>query len=192
MLFREALAAELPANDPKTRHRMIDIVRQLWATTPPEPTDTQLLDYYLSHIDNYYAEPSVGFEQHFFKDASEVPENILQQLQDSTAQAGDRFWMPEHAAVYPESIIRQAFGGAFWNAATASPLNQWTGPVDTGRGRHFIKVTVRLPAAPRPFEEVRQLLVDDWSATARQKALQQRLTQVRRSYKVVDESAPVH
>lgn len=186
ILFREAVAAGLPANDPKTRHRMIDIVRQLWSSRADDPADHQLLDYYLEHIENYYQEPMFSFDHRFFEPTSAIRADVKTSLERTGEPAGDPFWMPDHAASYPESILRISFGGEFFGALQQAPIGQWFGPIETRRGNHFVRLKARTPSTPQPFRDVRPQVLDDWHSATRLATIEARLTELRSSYGVVD------
>ncbi len=76
-------------------------------------------------------------------------------LQAGETVSGDPF--PPGVAFnrYGRSILRGMFGQPFVEALWAAPPGQWSGPIESLNGWHFVRPTERLAATLLPFEAVR-------------------------------------
>lgn len=191
IVFREALSRQMHLSDGRVRASLIEKMRLLWAGVPEYPTEGEMLEYYVDHMTRYYSEVRVSFEQIFFERSPEQPEALLARLRAGEAVTGDPYWLGETLTDYAASILRTSFGGAFLNELLAAPLNQWTGPLPSPRGHHFVYVTSRQEPRPLAYEDVRERLVNDWVDARHFRQIEEQTERVRRRFSVVFESGDV-
>ncbi|MFN2329560.1 MAG: peptidyl-prolyl cis-trans isomerase [Chromatocurvus sp.] len=185
VVFREGLALGMHRSDAKIRSMIIDKVRLLWAAAPGEPDDETLLAYYIENIGRYYSEPRISFEQVFFEAPPDQDEQLLAALRAGEDVSGDEFWLGERLADYSESILRNSFGGAFYQAMIALPVNRWHGPLTSAHGTHFLRVLESVPSAPLPYAEIRARIAEDWAQGQRAADIARQTREARRKYPVL-------
>jgi len=162
LVFREALAQQMYLTDGKMRGHFVEKVRLLWAGVPDDPTEMQLLDYYLDNLDEYHAEPRMSFTQVFYEQLPEDATEVLARLRAGEVVAGERYWLGDTMDNYAESILRTSFGGDFYNALAQAPLQQWIGPVESVRGFHFLQVSAMVQPEPLAYGDIRDRVAKDW------------------------------
>ena len=92
VLFREAIKAGMYLTDPEVRSKLIEEMRYQVTGAIPEPEETELVAYYLEHIDRYFVEATYSFRHVYFEQLPENADAILAQLQAGEEVAGDEFW----------------------------------------------------------------------------------------------------
>jgi len=104
-------------------------------------------------------------------------------------EPGDRTLLEREYDGIDEQAVTSLFGPQF--ADTLSTLNPgpWHGPVKSGYGFHLVRISERQPAQPRPFEEVRAQVVEEWQRERQSQANQQFFASLFKKYDVqLDES----
>ncbi len=185
VVFREGLALQMHRTDAKIRSMIIDKVRLLWTTVPDEPDDEALLAHYIENIGRYYSEPLITFEQVFFQTVPAQEERVLAALRAGEAVAGDDFWLGGRLADYSESILRNSFGGAFYEALSALPAGQWHGPVASAHGTHYVRVLGAEPSEPLPYADIRGRVAEDWAQRQREEDIAQQTRDALRRHSVI-------
>ena len=86
----------------------------------------------------------------------------------------------------PDQLARHC-GAAFgMNLQQGNPqAGQWTGPVQSTYGQHYVWVSEIEPARDATLEEVRGLLLRDLESRARAAALQDSIGRLREQYEVI-------
>jgi hypothetical protein len=162
LVFREALAQQMYLTDGKMRAHFVEKVRLLWAGVPDDPSEMQLLDYYLDNLDEYHAEPRLSFTQVFYEQLPEDAAKLLVRLRGGEVVAGERYWLGDTMDNYAESILRTSFGGDFYNTLAQAPLQQWIGPVESVRGFHFLRLRSMVQPEPLAYGNIRDRVAKDW------------------------------
>lgn len=166
LLFREAVRAGLHLQDGELRESLIRLMQQQVSGVLPEPDDTDLVSYYTGHMERYYAEATISFEQVFFAQAPEDGAAVRSRLEAGETVTGD---VPPWGAVYPqygESMVQGLFGKAMLERLRTQELDRWSGPWESAKGWHFVRVTQREPARPLPFAAVREQVRHDLQVQA--------------------------
>jgi peptidyl-prolyl cis-trans isomerase C len=161
ILFREAVSEGLHLSDSVVRARLVEEMRQRITGPLPEPTDEQLVNHYSEHLDRYRSEPAATFEHVYFAGRPAAPEALLAQLRAGAAVAGEPFGRGTAFSRYGRSMLRGLFGQPFTAALWAAPLGEWTGPLQSQFGWHYVRVSERLPPELLPFVRVRQQVEND-------------------------------
>lgn len=188
IVFREAVARQMHMNDGKVREHLIEKVHLLWAGTPPEPSDEQLLKYYVDNMDEYYAEAKISFDQVFYQTEPGKPDEILARLKAGEHIEGDRYWLGDNMEDYAESILKTSFGGEFYNTLVQAPRGEWIGPLSSPRGFHYVRVAGVKQPEPIPFELLQERIANDWITSEQLKRVGEQTRLIQEKFDVVIES----
>lgn len=177
ILFRQALASGLHRNDSKTRQRLSQMVRQLWSGQTDEPTDAELLNFYLARIQQYHSEPRFSFDHLYFSQMPADADQLLVQLRAGQTVTGEPYWLGQAPQQVEQSVLKLHFGGLFYRVLDETPINRWQGPIDSPHGVHYVRVLEKFAPEPIPYELVQQQVRYDWQA-------QQQVTQFKAKFGV--------
>lgn len=204
VLVREAVRLGLDREDPVVRRRLrtrMDVLLDDTAAVSP-PTDAQLQAYLDTHPGAFRQESRTTFVQVFLSPErrGERLETDLRRLQASLQhlapgadplRMGDPSMLEGRFDAASEREVERIFGDAFARALATAPVNDWTGPLRSGYGLHFVRVTERVPGRPARLDEVREAVQREWfsqeTARAREAAYQALL----RKMEVTVEPLPV-
>ena len=185
LLFRDAVANGLHLTDSAIRGRLVEDMRLQVAGVLSDPSDEQLVSHYSDNIDRYRSEPSVTFVQVYFRTRPDNDEEILAQLRAGRPVTSDTFAQGLEFPRFGRSMLRGIFGQPFVDALWSAPLGQWIGPIESPRGWHFVRATERAGAELLPFGAVRDQVENDYLAAAIQQAVDRRVAELERRYKVI-------
>ncbi len=191
LVFREAIVNEMYMNDGKMREHFVEKIRLMWAGVPDDPTEMELLTYYMDNLSEYYSEPRVSFTQIFYTEEPNDPAEILTSLQKGEQVEGDRYWLGDTMNNYAESILRTSFGGDFYSALTSASTDEWFGPLASPRGFHFVKVTAGMDAAPLAYENIRLRVAQDWLNAENFARVRERTAELNDRYTIIVETDAV-
>ena len=167
----------------------------------PPPSDSLIAAYYASHPQEFTAEEQVTVRQIQVAD-----EKTAEKVQKELAKGGDFAVLAKKYstdAVTKEKggdlgpVSRSGFFGslgrqpALAESAFAAPTNSVRGPIKTSLGYHLIEVTGRTPAATRPLEEVKPLIVRQLTQQTNQDFYQQSLASARVALGVKTDDAAI-
>jgi peptidyl-prolyl cis-trans isomerase C len=171
LLFREALQSGLHLADGPVRNRLIEVMRHRIAGALPDPTEEQLVNHYAENLARYRSEATVSFSHVFFRDRPVDGDAILAQLARDGPVTGEPFHQGREFPGYGTSMIRAIFGRPFLAALQAAPLGQWSGPLQSSQGWHFVHPTERQSEALLPFPAVREQVENDLRVALIQQAV---------------------
>lgn len=177
---REAIALGLDKDDIVIRRRLRqkmefiseDIVSEV------EPTDAELLAYLNANPDFFRIERRYDF-QHVFLNPQKQGENLdaeaarllelLKTNDESTqpAELGDSFLLGYEFTDVATADLRSQFGGTFANAISSVEPGDWAGPIESGYGKHIVKITRRTHGRVPELDEVRDVVVREWEEQRR-------------------------
>jgi hypothetical protein len=178
ILYRQAVAMGLDADDPITRRRMAQKLEFLTNDIAllKEPADGELERYFQASIQAYRDPDLITFSHAFLdpdrREAATLDDAaaLLSQLQAAgkpdpeTLVAGDRFMLQSYYPEVSELDIRRQFGTGFSVAVMKLETGKWHGPVLSGYGAHLVYV-YSLQEAPTPiFEDVQNDVLANWQA----------------------------
>jgi hypothetical protein len=187
LLFRAAIQEGAHLGSPAVRRQLIEEMRLRVAGLPPDPTVDDLLDHYSDHLERYRSEPSASFEQVYFSAPPANAAGILERLNRDEPVAGDPFRHGRVFEKYGRSMVRGMFGQGFTNCVWSAAQGQWTGPVESSQGWHFVRVDGLQPAALRPFPEVSNQVENDWLAAQIQAAVDRKVAELARGQRITVE-----
>jgi peptidyl-prolyl cis-trans isomerase C len=171
LLFREALQSGLHLADGTVRKRLVQAMRHRIAGTLPDPTEEQLVNHYAENLARYRSEATVSFTHVYFRDRPADGDAILAQLARGGPVTGEPFDQGREFPGYGTSMIRGIFGQPFLDALQTAPPGQWSGPLQSSQGWHFVHPTERLPEALLPFAAVREQVENDLRVALIQQAV---------------------
>jgi hypothetical protein len=202
VLYREALTMGLNQHDQVVRRRLAQklefLAKDLVALTPP--TDAELLAYFEAHRDRYQEPALYTFTQVFIDpdkrgdttltDAEAIKAALI--ASDDAIEAagalGDDFMLQSY---YPEKDpleIRKLFGSGFADSLLELSPGKWHGPVLSGYGTHVVYVSSVSDPPPPVFSELRERVVEEWTAERSEELNEQFYANLRESYTIVIES----
>ena len=205
ILYREALALQLDKNDIILRRRLAQKFEFLTEDIieVPKPSDEELVVFFKENKNKYKIPDSTTFT-HIFFDPDKREENTLTDAEESKAklnkleqlpteldQYGDAFMLQSYYPEKSEQEISKLFGTQFAKEVSEQSPGKWYGPVLSGYGTHLVYVNGRNVAQDPEFENVKELVIEDWGDKKREEINDQFYTDLLSSYEVIiEEKAP--
>jgi peptidyl-prolyl cis-trans isomerase C len=205
ILYRQAVAMGLDADDPITRRRMAQKLEFLTNDIAllKEPGEGELEQYFQANIQLYRAPDLITFSHAYLdpdrREAATLDDAaaLLSQLQAAgnpdprTLTAGDRFMLESYYPQVSELDIRRQFGSGFSQAVMQLEPGKWHGPVLSGYGVHLVYV-YSLQQAPSPvFEDNQQSVLANWQTAQQEKFNADFFENLKNSYDVVIAELPL-
>lgn len=187
LLFRDAIDSGLHLTDGEVRRQLVEKMRLRVTGLLPEPSDEQLVNHYAENLDRYRSEPAVTFEHVYFRSLPPDGDGILARLGNGETIAGESFPQGRSYPRYGRSILRGMFGQSFVDALWSAPLGEWSGPLESPQGWHYVRATERLPEAPLAFDEVRSQVENDYLVAQIQQAVERRVAELEQRHEVIVE-----
>lgn len=184
LLFREAVERGMHMTDLTTKQRLIDRVRFMISGAPAEPTEDQMLSWYAKHPDHYRAEPQLSLNHVFFEKKPVDVGTMLQTLERGGTIEGDDYWMGRDLDNYGFSVLRAMFGEAFLEAAGKLPQGKWSGPLQSTKGWHLVRVSDHGEARLLPYPEAREQVRQDYLASQTASAVNAEVERLRQEYRI--------
>jgi len=203
VLYREALTMGLNQHDQVIRRRLAQklefLAKDLVALTPP--TEEELVAYFEANKDRYQQPALYTFTQVFIDpdkrgdgtlaDAEAIKATLVTRGDDieDAGALGDDFMLQNY---YPEKDpleIQKLFGSGFAQSLVDLAPGEWHGPVLSGYGTHIVYVSSIIEPAPPVFDDVREGVVEDWTAERSDELNEQFYANLRESYTVVIEES---
>jgi hypothetical protein len=185
-LLFEARALGMPRSDPVVRRRLVQVMeRRLLG--PVLPDEATLQAYIDANAPRYGRPARYGFRQIWFADATDPRAHaIASDLARGQApgDTGDAFVLGAQQAPASLAQIGQRYGADFAQALAHVGEGQWTGPLRSVFGTHFVFVETRIAAQAPDFDAVRGIAAAAWAVEQRDARLQAALQALRARYRV--------
>ena len=204
VLYREALAMGLDQDDTIVRRRLAQklefLVQDLVEVSPP--TEEALEVYFGEHLADYREPDRITFTHVFVDpdrrgaetlgDAAEIREALekFEDPADGAKELGDPFMLQSYYPERTEAEISKLFGGDFAKSVGELSEGVWHGPVLSGYGVHIVYVHGTQTFPQPSTSEVRERVVQDWTAAKREELNAEYYTRLLEKYDVVIEEAP--
>lgn len=169
--YRQALAMGIDENDPVIRRRLRQKMEFFTSEAGSRfiPEDKELEQYLQAHADKYKADNSYSFEQLYL--STDRPADQLEKLLQQTAQqlgkgevvSGDQTLLPGNFSAATGFEVNRTLGEGFSEKLDSLPLGEWSAPIQSGLGFHFVKLRERQVGQLPPLAHVRDKLLRDWS-----------------------------
>ncbi len=196
VFVREAQALSLDQGDAVVRQRLAQKMRFLAESgaEAAQPSETELRAHLAAHADRFARAAVVGFEHVQLETGEAEAETVLASLKAGAAprEVGARTLLPPAIPPSSESVVDGTFGAGFFAAVAELAPGRWAGPVESGYGRHLVRVTGFEEGIVPPLEETRAEVERDWRAAMRERLSQERLDALMSRYEIVTpDPAPV-
>jgi hypothetical protein len=193
VLYREGLAMNFERDDPVIRRRIAQKVAFMSDAIVDDNPDDVVLDTWLQeNPDRYRLEPVLTVQQVYIdpgrhaEDLDGYIESLHGKLLDNdTAAIGDATLLPRAMAEVSLSELERRFGRKFAESVNEIPVGEWSGPVQSGFGLHFVYVSSRIPGREATLEEVRGAVERDVVAARREDAEEAIYQSMRERYRIV-------
>jgi parvulin-like peptidyl-prolyl cis-trans isomerase-like protein len=173
LFAREAKALGLDRDDSVVRRRLAQKLTFLVNDTlrVAAPSDDELRRFYAANAEHFQTGARVSFTQIFFNpehrtDAQSDAEAALISVSTAGGSAvlptGDPLLLEGDFIDVDQQSLSNLFGADFARAVFALAPGSWSQPIKSGFGVHLVRVTGVKPVEPRPFEEVRGKVLEDW------------------------------
>lgn len=190
ILYREAYKRGLD-KEARMRRDLIRKMRGLAMSDVNKPTEAQLKAYYDANRARFRRPPGQSFDHVYFRDPSKIPNSLLEELQNGRDHAS----LGDYLAGFGRAVkhvSKTRLIGTLGPDAARSILaindDTWHGPFESPRGAHFVRITGRTPARDSRFEDVKNILAQDWAVAQSRKAVEKEVERVRGEYKIVIEA----
>ena len=171
ILYREAQRLGLDRDDAIVRRRLAQKMTFVLedAGGQAAPAADEVERYFARHAERYRRPARTTFDHVFLSaDRRTDPAGDAAALLGAVGgdgggwkRLGDPFMLARTYADRTDAEIAGLFGAAFADAVSASPMNDWTGPVESAYGMHLVRVRGRTPARAPRLDEVRDRVADD-------------------------------
>lgn len=189
-LYNEALYLGLDKDDVIVKRRMAQKLESIIASQADfiTPTSQEIETYYQQNIERYNPETLYTFEQHFVdkKISLAVLENIHNQLRTTGKASQSPTMLPLKMKEASQRSVEKTFGTEFFSVLSQLQLNQWSEPIETPFGYHFVKVIGR-DIQPESLKDVRNRVSNDFTEEAKEKKLSLYYHELAQKYPVVVE-----
>jgi hypothetical protein len=195
-LYEQALDMRLHLGDEVVKRRLIQVMEQLLlASSPPaEPTLALIEAEFAVRKEELRRPPRYSIEHIYFAREREGDvESVIEKIHSENLDAREARrlsspFLPGYVfrRQTPDQLARH-FGASFVaNLEQANPIaQQWTGPIQSTYGLHYVWVSDIEAAREAELEEVRLQLTRDLESRARTQALQSSIEALRDDYEVV-------
>jgi parvulin-like peptidyl-prolyl cis-trans isomerase-like protein len=201
ILYREGVKLGLERDDIVVKRRVrqkIEVIAEEDASTQA-PTDADL-SVYLEANQARFVQPAIlTFEQVFLGESTSGPE-VVQAVAVTRAalrngtdleELGKPTLLPLRMTRTPADLVARDFGAAFTAALEKVPVGEWSGPIDSSFGAHYVRVSERTPAVAPQLAAVRDHVVREWENERRQRARTDAYARMRDGYEVsIEATAP--
>jgi parvulin-like peptidyl-prolyl isomerase len=146
-----------------------------------------------------FTRPRLSFTHIFFSrdqraDAAADAREALGELSRPDAGApagkmGDRVSIKSEFSNADERAVANQFGAKFAAKIFDLEPGPWQGPIESSQGLHLVRITELVPARLRPFDEIREQLVELWHEQSQRENEERYFVGLLKKYRVVpDES----
>ncbi len=197
--YREALAMGLDERDTIVRRRMMQKFDFLFGNAAADmaPDDGILQDWYAAHSDEFAIPATVSFTHVWFSPdsrGSAAPADAQaarEALRAGEERPGDLFPFDVAFDAANRAEVRNVMGPEFAEKVFEAPINEWSGPFESGLGHHVVRVTQKSPRESRPFAEVRDAVLQRWRDTESKRILAEMVARLKAGYDVVIDEAAI-
>ncbi|WP_265594327.1 peptidylprolyl isomerase [Haloferula sp. BvORR071] len=185
ILTREALKAG-HTDDPRVRGMLATSLRETLEPVIADPSDAELQGYRERNPESFRYPAGVSFEHVSFGKAEEIPPGFLDALREGNppAYVSSAMRMPNPMPMTWLPQIEKTFGVDFAAGLLTAKTGEWTGPLNSSRGLHFIKLIRRDEPREMSLEEVRPALVAKWQEERRKAVVSEKVAGMRGGYRI--------
>ena len=188
VLVREAYRLGLDRGDGVVRHRLVEKMRALLREKLEEPGPAELEAYCRSHEQRYRSAERRDVDQVFFD--RETPRSELEARLAALRggadfrKMGQRFWLGQTLRGTTKAELGRILGGPFASAVFELPPGGWTGPLESARGLHLLRVSAQHPSELAPYADVSGRVREDWYEEQERASLRRQLVEIKKRYRI--------
>lgn len=200
VLYREALALGLDANDYIIRQRLVQKVEYL-ARGFEAPADVDAVTYYEENLSRYsvpstktFTHVFVSFDNHESREkAQEIAETLRDELLSNDVDFagaltyGELFPFHKNYVDRSEEFVASHFGDGFTEQLLTLPLNIWSEPIESAYGLHLVLISDRTDERMPSFDEVAGKVRFDAGQALMRERMDQAINEIADGYDVVIE-----
>ncbi len=201
VFYQEALKMNLDHNDEIIKRRLAQKMEFLSndLATIEEPSDEQLMSYFMAHENDYLIPAQYSFYQLIFspdnrddpkKDAVVFLEQSRYKPPSGMENSGDPLPFPYFFDEVDATNLNRNLGMDFSESLDSLPINVWSGPVNSGFGWHLIYMKEKVDPRVDDFASVRNELVRDLEYENQKMMYNQVYKEFKKNYNVVYELNP--
>ena len=194
ILYREGVKLGLERDDLVVKRRVrqkLEVIAEEDASTRT-PTDADLSAYLAANQARFVQPAVLTFEQVFLGPSTSGPGVVRavavthQALRNGVnpADLGTPTLLPQRMTNTPADLVARDFGPSFAAALETVPVGEWTGPIESSFGAHYVRVSDRMPAMVPRLAAVRDHVVREWEHERRQRARVDAYVKMRGEYEV--------
>ncbi|QDP01922.1 peptidyl-prolyl cis-trans isomerase [Thalassotalea sp. PS06] len=167
---REARSLGLDSNDgvirKRLRQKMEFMIQDIAGASPP--SDEELKRFFVEHQKKYQQQGAFSFSQVFMshdvpqKNISIWVEQQQNRINKGLEPEGSSSLLPKVLQKQRKSHIARQFGNDFAQALSVQPFKQWTGPIRSGYGLHFVYINDVESGNLPDFAVVKDKVLADW------------------------------
>lgn len=167
---REAKALGLGENDDvirrRLRQKMEFILQDL--SELKQPTQAELSDFYQTNIDKYRTDNIYSFEQVYIatnRSQADVEQLLAQQKQriaQGLSPQGEPSMLPGTLDENTTHQVNRLFGKDFTSELDNLAIGEWTGPIQSGLGLHFVKISKKVQGGAPSIDKIKNKLIKNW------------------------------
>ena len=193
VLLREAYKRGFDKNDYRVRKRLLNVMRSSLTEVIPEPSVAQLRAYYDANKERYKTSPSVSFDNIFFSFTSKKlptePQDFLIKINgtENPLEMGDFSLMGKSLKKNSFQMVASTYGKPFAETIFKLSIDTWSGPLESFRGIHYVRVTSHHDSELPPFEKLENYLRQDYLMQKMRDSQQKKIDKMREGYEVVVE-----
>ena len=190
ILYREAYKRGLDKGDTRMRRNLIRKMRGLLMGEMRKPSDQELKDYFEANRAKYSGPATLSLEHVYFRDPSDVPEELIQELRDGR----DYQTVGEPLYPYGRSVLRVSnrelvsiLGSEAAQQIVPLTDRQWHGPFESNNGAHFVRIIDRRAAQQPRYEDVKSYLAAEWPIIQSRATVEKEVEVLRQAYEIIVE-----
>lgn len=198
VFYREGKVAGLDRDDTVVRRRLRQKLEFMADdTAAAEPSDEQLTAYLAANAERFSIEDRLTFRHVYLSasrrdalegDAKSVATKLADINADTDATTlGDPFLLGDEFRDMTRGDVVRAFGERFAEQLVDLEQGRWRGPVTSGYGMHFVRVSERAQGNVPPLDSIRATVRREWMSARRQEAEANLYRTLRDRYQVVVE-----
>ncbi len=194
---KRALELGMVRTDPVVRQRLEWLARQTLArATFQPPTDEELAAYLQTHRQRFASPPQVSFTQVFLsrqergddlqKDGTALATALAGRGTErgSVERLGDPSLLPRRLTRVSARRLDAIFGIGFGEQVIAATEQEWTGPIESSFGLHFVYVEERRAGELPPLAQISDRVAHDLERDRRDGRLRLALNRMRQAYAI--------
>ena len=196
VLYREALALGLEADDSIIRRRLAQKMRFLIQDIADQnrPEQVELLAFFEERREQFQSPAFISFTHVYFNpdqrgaDAAHDARRVLDGLNASgvtrAPEHGDLFMLHRDYVEISQQEASRLFGREFAESVFALRPGSWQGPIRSGYGIHLVRVSAYVPARMPEFAEVEERVRLEYMESQRRKANEAAIEGLKARYRI--------